>query len=43
MTIYMQQKRNSAILDPVKETFRADIVTLRWGDISLIKALLLDG
>lgn len=30
MTIFVQQKRNSAILWSVKEAFRADMVTLRW-------------
>ena len=44
MTIYVQQKRNSVILEPVKEAFRADMVTLRWeGNTLLLKALLLDG
>ena len=45
MTIYVQQKRNSAILNPVKEAFRADMVTLRWEGNTLLykKALLLDG
>ena len=40
MTIFVQQKRNSAILKPVKEAFRADIVTLRWeGNTLLFKEL----
>ena len=44
MTIFVQQKRNSAILWSVKEAFRADMVTLRWeGYTLLLKALLLDG
>lgn len=44
MTIFVQQKRNSAILWSVKEAFRADMVTLRWeGNTLLLKALLLDG
>lgn len=44
MTIFVQQKRNSAILKQVKEAFRADMVTLRWeGNTLLLKALLLDG
>lgn len=45
MTIFVQQKRNSAILWSVKEAFRADMVTLRWegGIPFFLKALLLDG
>ena len=44
MTIFVQQKRNSAILSSVKEAFRADMVTLRWeGNTLFLKALLLDG
>lgn len=44
MTIFVQQKRNSAIRWSVKEAFRADMVTLRWeGNTLLLKALLLDG
>ena len=36
MTIYVQQKRNSAILKQVKEAFRADMVTLRWEGYTLL-------
>ena len=44
MTIFVQQKCNSAILDPVKEAFRADRVVLRWeGNSLFLKALLRDG
>ena len=44
MTVFVQHKRNSAILKPVKEAFRADMVTLRWeGNTLFLKALLLDG
>ncbi len=44
MTIFVQQKCNSAILDAVKEAFRADRVVLRWeGNTLFLKALLLDG
>lgn len=41
MTIFVQHKRNSAILKPVKEAFRADIVTLRWeGNTLLFKSFV---
>ena len=44
MTVFVQHKRNSAILKPVKEAFRADMVTLRWeGKPFFLRALLLDG
>lgn len=44
MTIFVQQKCNSAILNPVKEAFRTDRVMLRWeGDPLFLKALLRDG
>ena len=36
MTVFVQHKRNSAILKPVKEAFRADMVTLRWEGNSLL-------
>lgn len=42
MTIFVQQKRNSAILWSVKEAFRADMVTLRWegGNTLLFKSFV---
>lgn len=41
MTVFVQHKRNSAILKPVKETFRADMVTLRWeGNTLLFKSFV---
>lgn len=41
MTIFVQQKRNSAILWSVKEAFRADMVTLRWeGNTPLFKSFV---
>ena len=41
MTVFVQHKRNSAILKPVKEAFRADIVTLRWeGNTLLFKSFV---
>ena len=41
MTVFVQHKRNSAILKPVKEAFRADMVTLRWeGDTLLFKSFV---
>ena len=44
MTIFVQQKCNSAILNPVKEAFRADRAMLRWeGNPLFLKALLRDG
>ena len=41
MTVFVQHKRNSAILKPVKEAFRADMVTLRWeGNTLLFKSFV---
>ena len=41
MTVFVQHKCNSAILKPVKEAFRADIVTLRWeGNTLLFKSFV---
>ena len=41
MPIFVQQKRNSAILWSVKEAFRADMVTLRWeGNTLLFKSFV---
>lgn len=41
MTIFVQHKRDSAILKPVKEAFRADMITLRWeGNTLLYKSFV---